>query len=71
MCSGKKEDCSQVKAKGFILLEIRLCGFFITVFSFLSNMLQTLVLSGHPSSQNTGVSTMSVNGYSFAVPSTN
>lgn len=34
MCSGeiRKEDCSQVKAKGLVLLEICLCEFFIAVF---------------------------------------
>lgn len=38
--------------------------------SFLPNMLQILILSGHPSTQSTGVSTTSANGCSSAVTST-
>lgn len=40
-------------------------------FSFLSHMLQILIPSGHPSTQNIGVSTTSVRGCSSAVTSTN
>lgn len=59
------------ESKGISFAWNMLMWIFHCSFSFLSNMLQILILSGHPSSQNTEVSTMSVNGCSFAVTSAN